>query len=64
MEKLLIACKELKEIYEHPIQYDEFQYEFLLDATIQDVIQAYDSESEQSDMVKRFIGECVCLRKK
>lgn len=42
MEKLLIACKELKDIYEHPIQYDEFQYEFLLDSAIQDVIQYTD----------------------
>lgn len=57
MEKLLIACKELKEIYEHPIQYDEFQYEFLLDAAIQDVIDDYDNEIEQSEMMERFIGE-------
>lgn len=57
MEKLLAACKELKEIYEHPIQYDEFQYEFLLDAAIQDVIQAYDSECEQSEIMNRITGE-------
>lgn len=42
MEKLLAACKELKEIYEHPIQYDEFQYEFLLDSAIQNVFQYTD----------------------
>ena len=42
MEKLLAACKELKDIYEHSIKYDEFQYEFLLDAAIQDVVQYTD----------------------
>ena len=57
VEKLLAAYKELKEVYENPIQYDEFQYEFLLDVAIQDVIDAYDNEIEQSEMMERFIGE-------
>lgn len=56
MEYLMKACEDLKDIYEHSIQYDEFQHEFLLDGAIKNVIEAYDKEVKQKEMMIRFIG--------
>ena len=56
MKKLLAACEELKDIYENPIRYDEYQHEFLLNNAIEDVIETYEKEVKQKEMMERFIG--------
>lgn len=54
MEKLLAACEELKDIYENPIRYDEYQHEFLLSNAIEDVIGAYEKEVNKKEMMERL----------